>query len=71
MMKGWLVLQEVLMKLQTSNQLWKVNMNSRNGKKHERQSNWTAKILHEQIITQTEHLADEQQWLWVKDGTLK
>ena len=39
--------------------------------KHERQSNWKAKILHGQFIRQTEHLADEQQWLWVKDGTLK
>ena len=32
-------------------------------KKHERQSNWKAKILHGQFIRQTEHLADEQQWL--------
>ena len=32
-------------------------------KKHERKSNWKAKILHGQFIRQTEHLADEQQWL--------
>ena len=28
-------------------------------------------MLYWQFIRQTEHLADEQQWLWVKDGTLK
>ena len=28
-------------------------------------------MLHGQFIRQTENLADEQQWMWLKDGTLK
>ena len=54
---------------------WEAAIESKNDfkkrKKHERQNNWKAKTLHGQFIRQTENLADEQQWMWLKDGTLK
>ena len=54
---------------------WEAAIESKNDfkkrKKQERQNNWKAKMLHGQFIKQTENLADEQQWMWLKDGTLK
>ena len=54
---------------------WEATIESKcefkNRKKRERQNNWKGKMLHGQFIRQTENLADEQQWMWLKDGTLK
>ena len=39
--------------------------------RQERKTNWKEKVMHGQFLRQTEDVADKDQWLWLKDGSLK